>query len=161
MNIELMKKALDTIKRLKIYCKDADPGLVVDLTVIEELESAIAEAQTETTGDLAIARKISKLYRQPYSVDSGNLYWALEVALQHLDMGVKTRTETVYVISETHEQFRSWIHSASPDHKNHYKYVYGVDYLKGISNPTVKFVGTWYNRTDIDDIMLQIKIASR
>ena len=46
MNIELMKKALDTIKSLKIYCEDADPGLVVGLTVIEELESAILEAQT-------------------------------------------------------------------------------------------------------------------
>lgn len=51
MNIELMKKALDTIKSLKIYCEDSDPGLIVGLTVIEELESAIAQAESQSMNE--------------------------------------------------------------------------------------------------------------
>lgn len=39
-------------------------------------------------------------------------------------------------------------------------YVTTVDTIKGVSNPNGIFIGTWYNRSDIGPILLQLLISS-
>lgn len=38
-------------------------------------------------------------------------------------------------------------------------YVHSVDSIRGVSNPQGIFIGTWYNRIDIDQILNQLTVA--
>lgn len=71
-------------------------------------------------------------------------------------------TGKYYVVAGNYTQFHTFIKKKagelwlSGNHEvtlSHFVYVSGVDQLRGISNPTGWFYGTWYERTDIRDIL--------
>lgn len=43
----------------------------------------------------------------------------------------------------------------------HYEYVRNVDSLRGVQNPHGYFYGTWKDRSDIVDIMVMLKVATK
>lgn len=65
-----------------------------------------------------------------------------------------------YVVAGNHIQYKMWLHQKGFD-PHEYVYVSSVDRLLGVSNPHGFFVGTYTERTDIDEIKLQIKLAQR
>jgi len=64
-----------------------------------------------------------------------------------------------YIIAGNIEQYRNW--AADKMSVNHCQYVGGPDILRGIRDPHGVFIGTWYQRKDIDDILMQLVAASR
>ena len=64
-----------------------------------------------------------------------------------------------YIIAGNIDQYRNW--AADKMSVNHCQYVGGPDILRGIENPHGVFIGTWYERKDIYDILLNLLTASR
>lgn len=64
-----------------------------------------------------------------------------------------------YIIAGNIDQYRNW--AADKMSVNECLYVGGPDILRGIENPHGVFIGTWYERKDIDDILVQLVAASR
>jgi hypothetical protein len=64
-----------------------------------------------------------------------------------------------YIIAGNIDQYRNW--AADKMSVNHFLYVSGPDMLRGIENPHGIFIGTWYERKDIYDILLNLLTASR
>lgn len=64
-----------------------------------------------------------------------------------------------FIVAGTHEQFLNY-RSRYPMEKD-FSYVSDASSLRGFANPMGVFVGTWYLRPDIDDIIQIIFMASR
>jgi len=64
-----------------------------------------------------------------------------------------------YIIAGNIDQYRNW--AADKMSVNHFLYVSGPDMIRGIENPHGIFIGTWYERKDIYDILLNLLTASR
>jgi len=67
--------------------------------------------------------------------------------------------KTLYIVCLNYDEYRSFGYKNTDEVK--YKFVYGLDCLRGTSNPNVKFVGRWIERPDINDIIMQVKVAKR
>lgn len=73
-----------------------------------------------------------------------------------------------FVIAGTHEQAKDWITKDRNKHLENGTFRYTGDYvivsnptvLKGYSDPHGVFIGTWYERPDISEIFLLIRVAS-
>lgn len=65
-----------------------------------------------------------------------------------------------WVIAGTREEYKHWLRSRPEALHGEYAYVADVVMLKGYSKPTGIFIGTWYDRPDIDNILNQLLIAS-
>lgn len=67
-----------------------------------------------------------------------------------------------FIIAGNYDQFKRY-RDKNPDRLAQYamKYVNGPNTLKGISNPHGVLTGTWYDRKDIHDIILQIMMATK
>jgi hypothetical protein len=65
----------------------------------------------------------------------------------------------ILVVAGTYEQFRTYHREKELDRR--YRYVSGPEVLRGLSNPTVEFVGTWMDREDIQDIIMLVKTSKR
>lgn len=63
-----------------------------------------------------------------------------------------------YIIAGNHSQYMTWL---SKQKDIHCQYVGGPDILRGIRDPHGVFIGTWYERKDMDDILMQLVVASR
>jgi hypothetical protein len=63
-----------------------------------------------------------------------------------------------YIIAGNHMQYMSWL---SKQKNIHCQYVGIPDVLRGIENPHGVFIGTWYERKDMYDILIQLVAASR
>lgn len=75
-----------------------------------------------------------------------------------------TNYPNLFVISRTWEEYERFKinclnNSKYPNHK--FVYVTSVNILRGQENPDGIFVGTWYNRSDIDDIMIALLACIR
>jgi hypothetical protein len=70
-----------------------------------------------------------------------------------------------YIIAGNHSQYMNWLFKQKKWLYNqdniHCQYVGGPDILRGIRDPHGVFIGTWYERKDIDDILMQLVAASR
>jgi hypothetical protein len=66
------------------------------------------------------------------------------------------REAEYYIIQKMSDMYTSGNTSIT---RSHFIYVSDVVTLKGFSNPTGWFVGTWRDRNDIDQIILQLFIA--
>jgi hypothetical protein len=63
-----------------------------------------------------------------------------------------------YIIAGNYDQYCAW--AADKMSVNNCRYVSSPDILRGIENPHGVFIGTWYERKDIDDILVQLVAAS-
>ena len=64
-----------------------------------------------------------------------------------------------YIIAGNVDQYRNW--AADKMSVNNFLYVSGPDMLRGIENPHGIFIGTWYERWDIHDILIHLVASSR
>jgi hypothetical protein len=64
-----------------------------------------------------------------------------------------------YIIAGNIDQYRNW--AADKMSVNHCQYVGGPDILRGIENPHGIFIGTWYERKDIQEILARLLASSR
>lgn len=64
-----------------------------------------------------------------------------------------------YIIAGNIDQYRNW--AADKMSVNHCQYVGGPDILRGIENPHGVFIGTWYERKDIQEILARLLASSR
>lgn len=73
-----------------------------------------------------------------------------------------------FVISGTHDQFSEWrrrngtelLLNHQIENLSDIVYVAGADTLKGTSNPTGVFIGTWYTRADMLEVLTQLRVAT-
>jgi hypothetical protein len=68
------------------------------------------------------------------------------------------REHPIFIVAGTHEQFRTYHREKGLDRR--FRYVSGPEVLKGFSNPQVEFVGTWLDRSDIQEIIMQVKVSA-
>jgi hypothetical protein len=61
-----------------------------------------------------------------------------------------------FIIAGNYNQFLNYTRDKN---RNDYVYVSSTDRLKGYSKPTGRFIGTWYQRKDLGDILDQLKVA--
>lgn len=70
-----------------------------------------------------------------------------------------------YIIAGGYLEYKQWLNKLydSPDYfpgaTSGYIYVQDVSHLKGIRNPRGRFIGTWYKRPDLDQIILQLLMS--
>ena len=73
-----------------------------------------------------------------------------------------------FVISGNHDQFVEWkkrnfselIINRQIENLSDIVYVSSVHVLKGTSNPTGVFIGTWYKRADMMEVLTQLRVAT-
>ena len=72
----------------------------------------------------------------------------------------------LFIIAGTHDEFRNWrknyvnlIGDSFILSQQDLVYVHDVSYLKGVRNPEGRFIGTWWKRNDINEIMFQLLIS--
>ena len=75
-----------------------------------------------------------------------------------------TTYPNLFVISRTWEEYEKFKinclnNSKYPNHK--FVYVSSVNILRGYANPDGVFIGEWWERSDIDDIMLVLLASIR
>jgi hypothetical protein len=68
------------------------------------------------------------------------------------------REHPIFIVAGTHEQFRTYHREKGLDRR--FRYVSGPEVLRGYSNPQVEFVGTWLDRSDIQEIITQVKVSA-
>lgn len=83
---------------------------------------------------------------------------AKEKIIKHYEQQLST-PKTLHIVCLNYDEYRGFGYKNTDNVR--YKFVYGVDCLRGTTNPEVKFVGNWIKRPDIDGIITQIKIATR
>jgi hypothetical protein len=67
-----------------------------------------------------------------------------------------------FVIAGNYQQFQEYQRKGYSDDILLYQnlvYVSSIDVLRGIRNPKGVFIGTWYKREDIGDILMQLRLA--
>jgi hypothetical protein len=75
----------------------------------------------------------------------------------------------IYIIAGTHDEYLRWRNNNYPElllngeisKPTDITYVSGAETLKGISNPRGRFIGTWYKRSNIEEILFQLQIAGK
>lgn len=75
----------------------------------------------------------------------------------------------IYIIAGTHDEYLRWRNNNYPElllngeisKPTDIMYVSGAETLKGISNPRGRFIGTWYKRSNIEEILFQLQIAGK
>ena len=71
----------------------------------------------------------------------------------------------IYIIAGSLDQFKLWrinnldrLREDNPNLNIHdIVYVTGRETFMGVSNPTGRFIGTWYHRSDIEEILFQLQ----
>jgi hypothetical protein len=75
----------------------------------------------------------------------------------------------IYIIAGTYDEYLRWRNNNYPElllngeisKPTDIMYVSGAETLKGISNPRGRFIGTWYKRSNIEEILFQLQIAGK
>jgi hypothetical protein len=71
-------------------------------------------------------------------------------------------TERKFIIAGSHVQYIDYVNKKGLlSNTKHYQYVSSVDSLRGYHNPRGVFIGTWYDKPDILDIIYQLMIANQ
>lgn len=73
----------------------------------------------------------------------------------------------IFVISGNHSQYNDWKNRNYPEMLlngdiqglQDIIYVSSIERLRGVSNPKGIFIGTWYERKDIQDLIIQLRVA--
>lgn len=63
-----------------------------------------------------------------------------------------------YVVAGTYDQYVNYARTKTDD--IFYIYVSGPDMLRGLRDPKGVFIGTWMDRPDIEDIVLNLRLAT-
>lgn len=69
------------------------------------------------------------------------------------------REHPIFIVAGTYEQYRTYHREKKMDRR--FRYVSGPEVLRGYSNPKVEFIGTWLDRSDIQDIIMLVKTSKR
>lgn len=64
----------------------------------------------------------------------------------------------LYIIAGNVNEYQNWLFHQKT---TNCRYVGGPDILRGIENPHGVFIGTWYERKDIQEILVRLLTASR
>ena len=64
----------------------------------------------------------------------------------------------LYIIAGNVNEYQNWLFHQKT---TNCRYVGGPDILRGIENPHGVFIGTWYNRKDIHEILNRLVVSSR
>lgn len=72
-----------------------------------------------------------------------------------------------FVIAGNHDQFSEWrrrngtelLLNRQIENLSDIVYVSSTDQLKGYNNPKGMFIGTWYRREDIENIITQLQVV--
>ena len=64
-----------------------------------------------------------------------------------------------YIVSGTYEEYNEFVYKRRNDNTTSYVYVQHATQLTGLSNIEGFYIGTYYKRTDIDDIKERIALA--
>lgn len=73
--------------------------------------------------------------------------------------------EKLFIIAGNYDQFRAWrsnhinLIGETLILKQNLIYVHDVHNLRGYREPHGLFIGTWYQRADIESIILQLQVA--
>ena len=86
---------------------------------------------------------------------------AKDTIIKNLESKLPPKKEIVFVVCENIGVFNLKGFKQAPRDDIEYRYVHGVETLKGISNPSILFVDDWMNRTDIFDIINQVRMAKK
>ena len=69
----------------------------------------------------------------------------------------------MFVIAGNVNEYQNWLFhlKKTTNYRSNYRYVGVPDILRGIENPHGVFIGTWYNRKDIHEILERLVVSSR
>ena len=65
-----------------------------------------------------------------------------------------------YIVAGTYAEYFNWLKRKEVDQRA-YLYVYNAEKLRGIQNISGFFIGTFRNRTDIEDIKFAILLSKK
>ena len=63
----------------------------------------------------------------------------------------------VFIIPGNYRQFLDYVRDK--ENRSFYVYVSDITMLRGYHQPRGKFIGTWYDRVDLEDILMQLRLA--
>jgi hypothetical protein len=64
----------------------------------------------------------------------------------------------IFIIAGNHQQFLNYVRDKG--NRPSFIYVSDVSMLKGYHQPHGMFIGTWYQREDLGEIIMQLRLAS-
>lgn len=65
----------------------------------------------------------------------------------------------IYVIAGNYQEYEYWLHKNGIGYKRA-TYVYGPRILRGVRNHNFVLYGTYYEREDIDEILVILEVCS-
>ena len=68
-------------------------------------------------------------------------------------------SQKIYIIAGNYDQYKQWKYERGL--YGNFVFVAAPDAFRGIENPGGRFIGTWYERPDAFDILMQLRICSR
>lgn len=86
---------------------------------------------------------------------------AQEQLIKNLASQLPKRKDITWVVCRNYAEFVSLGYPTRRTQHTEFKYLNSVDYLSGISNPKVIFDGNWIDHPHVNDIIIQIKVATR
>jgi hypothetical protein len=67
-----------------------------------------------------------------------------------------------FVVAGNYDEYRYWVNNARRSGSGtDYRYVDGLDNIRGQSDIRGIFIGTWYKRSDITSILVSLHMANR
>lgn len=82
-----------------------------------------------------------------------------KLALDELkDLVMKDQQRYIYIVAGNNAEFMELVKSKPSEERWRYRYVSGVDVIRGLSSIEGVFYGSWRSRKDIEGIRMQIKI---
>jgi len=112
---------------------------VVDQAILGLIQGGFSEAES-------LRMLLERIYESGYNEHSRQLTESI------------VREQPTYIVAGTYEQFRTYHREKGLD--RWFCYVSGPDTLRGIKNAQVEFIGTWLDRSDIHDIITQVKVSA-
>ena len=70
-------------------------------------------------------------------------------------------SQKIYIIAGNYDQYKQWVWERGLYGNKDFVFVTAPDAFRGIDNPGGRFIGTWYERPDAFDILMQLRICSR
>jgi hypothetical protein len=70
-------------------------------------------------------------------------------------------SQKIYIIAGNYDQYKKWVWERGLYGNKDFVFVAAPDAFRGIEDPGGRFIGTWYERPDAFDILMQLRVCSR
>ena len=70
-------------------------------------------------------------------------------------------SQKIYIIAGNYDQYKQWTWERGLYGNKDFVFVAAPDAFRGIQDPGGRLIGTWYERPDAFDILMQLRICSR